>query len=208
MSQGLPLENDLESIASIPMPSDEVPSTESPLQQNETSSNKSTTEISEGTADSQTSDAGTGTPESTKDVPNKNSPLTNPVRTTKPVLGKIQAKKRLMAFANKYNVLPKVQKPKPKPPPSNRAQTSESTKYKQKSTSNVKMLIDELNNAKSKIEAALDIQEKQEQHSNQLFKSKKPGGIYRCNYLSIDIQALMECNQIFSLILAEKQIFL
>ncbi|XP_015432769.1 PREDICTED: uncharacterized protein LOC107188895 isoform X2 [Dufourea novaeangliae] len=49
------------------------------------------------------------TPESTKgqtsdgDTPRLESP-----RMLKPVLGKVQAKKRLMAFVNKFNVLPKV----------------------------------------------------------------------------------------------------
>lgn len=49
------------------------------------------------------------TPESTKgqtsdgDMPRLESP-----RMLKPVLGKVQAKKRLMAFVNKFNVLPKV----------------------------------------------------------------------------------------------------
>ncbi|XP_078050476.1 uncharacterized protein LOC144476982 isoform X2 [Augochlora pura] len=49
------------------------------------------------------------TPESTKgqtsdgDMPRLESP-----RLLKPVLGKVQAKKRLMAFVNKFNVLPKV----------------------------------------------------------------------------------------------------
>lgn len=50
------------------------------------------------------------TPESTKgqasdgDIPRLESP-----KLLKPVLGKVQAKKRLMAFANKFNMLPKVQ---------------------------------------------------------------------------------------------------
>lgn len=50
------------------------------------------------------------TPESTKgqasdgDTPRLESP-----KLLKPVLGKVQAKKRLMAFANKFNVLAKVQ---------------------------------------------------------------------------------------------------
>lgn len=50
------------------------------------------------------------TPESTKgqasdgDTPRLESP-----RLLKPVLGKVQAKKRLMAFANKFKVLPKLQ---------------------------------------------------------------------------------------------------
>ncbi|CAK9797362.1 hypothetical protein ANTPLA_LOCUS1192 [Anthophora plagiata] len=50
------------------------------------------------------------TPESTRgqasdgDTPRLESP-----KMLKPVLGKVQAKKRLMAFANKFNVLPKVQ---------------------------------------------------------------------------------------------------
>lgn len=33
-------------------------------------------------------------------------------KLTKPVLGKLQAKKRLMAFANKYSAMPKVKKTK------------------------------------------------------------------------------------------------
>lgn len=50
------------------------------------------------------------TPESTKgQVSDGDTPRLESPKLLKPVLGKVQAKKRLMAFANKFNVLPKVQ---------------------------------------------------------------------------------------------------
>lgn len=50
------------------------------------------------------------TPESTKgQVSDGDTPRLESPKMLKPVLGKLQAKKRLMAFANKFNVPPKIQ---------------------------------------------------------------------------------------------------
>lgn len=50
------------------------------------------------------------TPESTKgQISDGDTSRLESPKMVKPVLGKVQAKKRLMAFANKFNVLPKPQ---------------------------------------------------------------------------------------------------
>ena len=50
------------------------------------------------------------TPETSKDELNTSGSTIESPRTLKPVLGKLQAKKRLMAFANKFSTIPKVHK--------------------------------------------------------------------------------------------------
>ena len=50
------------------------------------------------------------TPESTKDDNNTDVTKTESPKILKPVLGKEKAKQRLMAFANKFNAVPKVKK--------------------------------------------------------------------------------------------------
>jgi hypothetical protein len=54
------------------------------------------------------------TPDSSKGEISSDSVKTESPKIWKPVLGKIQAKKRLMAFANKFNPMPKVHKLKMK----------------------------------------------------------------------------------------------
>ena len=54
------------------------------------------------------------TPDSSKGEASSDSVKTESPKVWKPVLGKIQAKKRLMAFANKFNTMPKVTKLKTK----------------------------------------------------------------------------------------------
>lgn len=50
------------------------------------------------------------TPESFKGETSSDSVKTESPKVFKPVLGKLQAKKRLMAFANQFKPLPKVTK--------------------------------------------------------------------------------------------------
>lgn len=54
------------------------------------------------------------TPDSSKGETSNDSTKTDSPKVLKPVLGKLQAKKRLMAFANKFNTMPKVNKLKAK----------------------------------------------------------------------------------------------
>lgn len=123
----------------------------------------------------------------TSEVPEVVNLPSNSPKMPKPVLGKAQAKKRLMAFANKFGVLPKVQTLKPKPKveavvgkteTSTKQRTPDRPKAKTdrgkgKSKDKVKSLLEELNDAKLKIESALELQEQ----SSSSGKSKKHHGM-------------------------------
>ena len=173
MSQNFDIQYDVDSsVSHIPFPiTEDQNAADSPMESDEGVRAKSNRDHQDEAIDSQASDIpGTpGTPESTKDPPDKNDSTVR-TKATKPVLGKIQAKKRLMAFANRFNVIPKTQTIKPK------KSSFEGAKAKVKETNNVKTLIDELNSAKSRIEAALDIQEKNEQHSSGKYNKKRGQG--------------------------------
>lgn len=191
------------SFANIPFPASEEPSSDTAVVQDESFTVKAAADALDEIGDSQTSDL-PGTPDSMKEIVEKSESLINSLKTTKPVLGKIQAKKRLMAFANKFKTIPKVQKVKPKINVTSKNNSLETMRSKIKSTSNVKMLIDELNNAKSKIEAALDIQDKNEQHSSrQAGKAKKFAGIdifLRLSLVKVHIYSIgNEVHRIFSI---------
>lgn len=115
----------------------------------------------------------------------------------KPVLGKAQAKKRLMAFANKFGILPKVQPIKPKAKvdaavgkidTSLKQRTPEipkpkAEKSKGKAKDKVKSLLEELNDAKLKIESALEAQ----QQNSGSGKSKKHYGMYLLSHVLTNV---------------------